>query len=118
MKLSQWKRMFQELTEGIQREVGMPIPALEEFRERIEEAAPIPEKRKVFEDEIDAFLESQPFLRDATSRYLGAKAARAIESSAALREQVRQVLAEEAMTTRKEDDAVDAEKAAAQLEVI
>jgi hypothetical protein len=121
MKLSQWKTLFRELIDGVQSEVGMPIPALEEFRKRIEAAAPIPEKRKAFEDEIEVFLDSQPFLREAASRHLGAKAAQAIESGAALLERVRQVFPEDDIaedeTTKAEESAEETTKAA-QLEII
>jgi hypothetical protein len=92
MKLSEWKALFHGWIDGVQGEVGMPIPALEEFRSRIDEAAPSAEKRKVFEDEFQACVDSQPFLREATSRYLSKKASKAIASATALLGRARQVL--------------------------
>jgi hypothetical protein len=84
MKLSEWKTLYQKWIDGIECEVGIPVPALEEFRARINEAAPFPERRKNFEDEFEALLDNQSFLRKATSRYLGKRAAQAIESATAL----------------------------------
>jgi hypothetical protein len=92
MKLSEWKALFHGWIDGVRGEVGMPIPALEEFRSRIDEAAPSAEKRKVFEDEFQACVDSQPFLREATSRYLSKKASAAIASATALLARARQVL--------------------------
>jgi hypothetical protein len=84
MKLSEWKAVLDDLIEGVQGEVGMAIPALDKFRVRLNEAAPDAQKRKHFEDELEAFLQSQPFLREAATRYQGKKAAQAIESATAL----------------------------------
>jgi len=121
MKLSEWKTIFQELIDGVQGEVGMPISALEEFRARIDNAAPIPEKRKLFEDDIEAFLASQPFLREAASRYLGKKSSEAIESANALLERARQFLPEDDTQPDQpsQDEGSTGElRGAAQLEVI
>jgi hypothetical protein len=90
MKLSEWKSLFQKWIDGIEGEVGMPVPALEEFRARINEVAPVAKRRKQFEDEFQALLNSQPFLREATSRYLAEKATQA--TATALLRRARQVL--------------------------
>src|SRR5258708_8146566 len=84
MKFSEWKTLYQKWIDGIECELGIPVPALEEFRARINEAAPFAGRRKNFEDEFEAFLNNQSFLRKATSRYLGKRAAQAIESATAL----------------------------------
>jgi hypothetical protein len=92
MKLSGWIALYQNLITELQKEVGMPIPALEEFRVRIAEAAPIAERRKAFEDEFDALVDSQSFLREATTRWQRKKAADAIESATALHRRAEQFL--------------------------
>jgi hypothetical protein len=121
MKLSQWKARFQGLIAGVEGEVGVPIPALEEFRAHINEAAPVAEKRKDFEDQLEAFLDSQPFLREATSRYLGREAAKVIGPAAAVLRREQPFLPKDE-TTRDgptENESRDDETAeTAQLEVI
>jgi len=121
MKPSEWKILFQEWIKGVEGEVGMPVPALEEFRARIDGAAPVAEKRKRFEDEFEAFLDSQPFLLEATSRYLGKQASQAIDSATALLKRARRFLPDQETTGDgpTEDETTDDETAeTAQLTVI
>jgi len=84
MKISEWKAAFQGPIDGVQGEVGMPIAALDEFRARLNDAAPDAARRKHFEDELEVFLQSQPFLQEAATRYRGKQASEAIESATAV----------------------------------
>jgi hypothetical protein len=121
MKLSQWKITVQELIDGVQGEVGMQVPTLEEFRARLNDAAPVTEKRKSFEDEIETFLDSQPFLREAASRYLAKKASSAIETAtAAMKEAQRFLPDDQAVRYETTEDKITSEenKDAAQPSVI
>lgn len=81
MKISEWKAVFQGLIDGVQGEVGMPIAALDEFRARLNDAAPDAQRRKHFEDELEAFLHSQPSLREAATRHQGKQATQAVEAA-------------------------------------
>jgi len=92
MKLSEWKAVFQDLIDGVQGEVGMAIPALNEFRARLNEVAPDAQKRRHFEDELEAFLHSQAFLREAATRYESKKASQAIEAATAVMARAQQFL--------------------------
>ncbi len=111
MKLSEWKALFQDLIDGVQSEVGMPIPALDEFRARVNEAAPDPQRRKHFEDELEIFLQSQPFLREAATRHLSKKTSQAIEAATEVLSCAqeflpkRQTTKEEALGEREEETA-------------
>jgi len=107
MKLSQWKPSFEELIDGVQGEVGMPIPALDEFRARLNHAAADPQGRKHFEDELEAFLQSQPFLREAATRYQSKKASRLIGAATEALSHARQFLPRRQTT---KDEPVDDRK--------
>jgi hypothetical protein len=112
MKISQWKTVFQELIDGVQSEVGMPIPALDEFRARLNEAAADAQKRKHFEDELEAFLHSQPFLREAATRSQSKKASQLIEAATALLARARPFLPKRETTKHEavKDEMRDDEK--------
>jgi len=74
LPLSQWKATMEELTDGVQGELGSMIPtktraALHTFRKRLEEKLG-GRRRKRFEQELEAFLQSKPALRAASKRYL------------------------------------------------
>jgi hypothetical protein len=84
MKLSGWTAGLRDLIDGVQDEVGMAIPALDEFRARLSEATPDAQRRKHFEDELESFLHSQPFLREAATRYQNKKASQEVEAATAL----------------------------------
>jgi hypothetical protein len=81
MKIPKWKTVLQELIDGVQSEVGTPIPALGEFRARLNEAAADAQTRKHFEVELEAFLHSQPFLREAATRSQRKEASQLIEAA-------------------------------------
>jgi hypothetical protein len=77
LTLSQWKATMEELIDGVQRELGSTIPtksraALHTFRKRLEKNLGGP-KRKRFEQELEAFLQSKPALRAASKRFLHKK---------------------------------------------
>jgi hypothetical protein len=116
MKLSEWKPSFEDLIDGVQSEVGMPIPALDEFRARLKQAAADPQSRKHFEDELEAFLQSQSFLREATARHLGKKASRAIEIATEVLRRAQQFLPPP--ETTKDEPIDDGKKETAPLDVI
>jgi hypothetical protein len=120
MKLSQWKATFNELIDGVQAEVGMPIPALEEFRARLNDAAPVAEQRKSFEDEAEAFLDSQPFLREAASRYLGRKVSSAIQAATAAMKEAQRFLPDDQAVRYEptENITIEENEDAAQISVI
>src|ERR1700693_5598925 len=101
MKVSDWIALYQNWIAELQNEVGMPIPALEEFRSRIAEAAPIAERRKVFEDEFDALIEGQLFLREATTQWQRKKVAEAIESATAALRQAEKFLPKDELRGNK-----------------
>lgn len=114
MKLSEWVPAMQSLIDGIQGEVDIPVPALDEFRGRLGEAVSSAQTRERFWKELEAFLDSQAFLREATARYLAKKATEALASSAALVERIRQVLpgslrAREEATAQEITDASETE---------
>jgi hypothetical protein len=74
-----------ELLDGVQRELGSAISnktkaALDAFRERICETSAAP-RRKRFERELEAFLQSKPALRAASERYVCEKIPPAIEAA-------------------------------------
>jgi hypothetical protein len=92
MEISRWKTVLGELIDGVQSEVGMPIPALDEFRTRLNEAAADAQTRKRFEDELEAFLHSQPFLREAATQSLRKEASPLIEAATALLKDARRFL--------------------------
>ena len=76
-----------ELLDGVQRELGSAVPnktkaALDTFRGRLEETSTA-RRRKRFEGELEAFLQSKPALRGASERYLGERIPPAIEAAVA-----------------------------------
>jgi hypothetical protein len=80
MRISQWKAVWQDLIDGVQGELGIRVPALDKFRARLDEAR-LSQERKPFDQEIEAFLDSQPFLREAAQRYLSKKASGLLEKA-------------------------------------
>ncbi len=112
MKISEWKTLFQELIDGVQSEVGMPFPALDEFRARVNEVAADAQTRKHFEVELEAFLHSQPLLRDAATRSQSKRASQLIEAATALQARARQFLPKRETTEQEtvKDEIKDDEK--------
>jgi hypothetical protein len=93
MRISeQWKAFWLDVIDGVQGEVGMPVPALNEFRSRLDEAAATARSRKHFADDLAVFLDSQAFLREAQARYLRRKVPEAMELTEALVKRVQEML--------------------------
>lgn len=63
---------MQDLLDGVEKELGSPVATFQLFRVRLNGHG-IARKRKEFERDLEAFLESKPFLRAATQRYLRKK---------------------------------------------
>ncbi len=82
---SQWKATMEEVIVGVQRELGSTIPtktkvALHTFRKRLDENLGA-RRRKRFEQELEAFLQSKRALRAAAKRYLRKKFKASIAAS-------------------------------------
>jgi hypothetical protein len=78
---------MEELIDGVQQELGSSTPtktrvALHTFRKRLDETLGR-RKRKRFEQELEAFLQSKRALRAASKRYLRKKFRRVIKATTA-----------------------------------
>lgn len=93
MNVSDWKALMQDLLGGIEKELGSPVAIFQSFRGRLNEDG-IARKRKQFERDLEAFLESKPFLRAATRRYLRKKAEPALETANVLLRRAEALLAQ------------------------
>jgi len=93
MTTSEWKVLQTDLIHGVEQELGAPIPTLESFRARLNEKD-VARKRKQFERDLEAFLQSKPFLRAATERYLRKKAQPALEAANIALEKAEKILAQ------------------------
>jgi hypothetical protein len=87
MTILEWQALMKELLDGVQRELGSRISrkakdALDAFRKRLDET-PGSRRRKRFEQELEAFLQSKRALRAATERYLCKRISPAIEAALA-----------------------------------
>ncbi len=85
MTSSEWKDVMDDLLDGVEREVRFSARAkikssLNEFRTRLKEILTI-QQRRHFEKELEAFLQSKPFLRGAAERYVCKKLIPALESA-------------------------------------
>jgi hypothetical protein len=74
MTSSDWKIWMEELINGVEQELRSTTPikarvALHTFRGRVSRCRDL-RKRKQFERELDAFLQSKPLLRGAARRYI------------------------------------------------
>lgn len=74
MNRSQWKTLSEDLTRGVERELRASAPskariALREFRSRAKRCR-LKRERRRFDRELEAFLQSTPYLRAATKRHL------------------------------------------------
>jgi hypothetical protein len=93
MTTSKWKDVMADLIDGVERELRSKAQikvegSLNVFRMRLKEVRTI-RTRKQFEQELEAFLRSKPFLRGAAGRYVRKKAIPLIEAAvAALNEAV------------------------------
>jgi hypothetical protein len=76
---------MEDLLDGVEEELRFTVPikvkgSLSLFRTRLKEARTI-RKRRHFEQELEAFLQSEPCLRGAAKRYLRKKITPAIEAA-------------------------------------
>ena len=97
LTFSQWKATMEELIVGVQRELGSTIPpktnvALHTFRKRLDENLGA-RRRKRFELELEAFLQSKRALRAAAKRYLRKKIPPTIKAAIAALNRARRLLA-------------------------
>lgn len=93
MKNAQWKAVMEELLDGVQRELGTPVPKLESFRARLN-GSQVPRERREFEQELEVLLRSKPFLRAATERFLRKKARPVIEAAVSALDEAEAILAQ------------------------
>jgi hypothetical protein len=97
MTLSQWKEVMEELLDGVQQELGSTVPiktkvALNTFRRRLHSTL-VARRRKRFEQELEAFLQSKRALRVAAERYVCKKIPPAIEAAIAVLKRAQRLLA-------------------------
>src|ERR1700730_17189256 len=87
MTISEWRALMLDLLDGVQRELGSMVQTetkatLDAFREHLDESSAL-RKRKRFEQELEAFLQSSPALRGASERYVCEKIPPAIDAAVA-----------------------------------
>ena len=105
MTLPEWKDVMREFIDGVERELGPSIPAntkiaLSAFRRRLNERGIAP-RRKRFERELEAFLESEPVLEAAATQYLRKKIRPAVEEAVVLLKRVETILAKASKKKRR-----------------
>lgn len=71
---SRWKKLMQEILDGVQRELGSKVSAkakvkLDSLRELLNHATTA-RKRKQFEQEVDSFVQGSRAVRAASERYI------------------------------------------------
>jgi uncharacterized protein (DUF2267 family) len=98
LTFSQWKTTMEELIDAVQRELGSTIPiktraVLHTFRKRLKENLG-GRRRKLFEQELEAFLQSKPALRAASKRYLRKKMRQVMKAVTATLKRARRSLAQ------------------------
>ena len=98
LTLLQWKATMEGLIGGVQAEMGAGIPpktraAIDTFRERLEENLS-GRGRKRFEQELEAFLQSNRSLRAASKRYLDKKIRLAVKAAIVELKRMRRLLAQ------------------------
>ena len=98
LSLSQWKATMEELIDGVQGELGSTIPtktnvALHTFRKRLDENLGA-RRRKRFEQELEAFLQSKRALRSASKRYLRKKIRRVLKATTATLKRAQRLLSQ------------------------
>lgn len=99
MTILEWQAVMKGLLDGVQRELGSTVSiktkaALDAFRKRLDET-PVSRRRKPFEQELEAFLQSERALRDATERYLCKRISPAIEAAVAAMKRAQPFLAKD-----------------------
>jgi len=87
---------MEELVDGVQKELGPTVPVktkvgLEAFRKRLRKPL-IARRRKRFEQELEAFLQSERALRTAAQRYIRKKMPPIIKAAVAVMKQARALL--------------------------
>jgi hypothetical protein len=87
MTSSEWEDVMEDLLDGVEQELRSAAPikikgSLNIFRTRLKEVRTV-RKCRHFEQELEAFLQSEPSLRGATERYLCKKTTPAIEAAVA-----------------------------------
>jgi hypothetical protein len=97
MTLSEWKAVMEELLDGVQQELGTAVPiktkvGLDTFRKRLRGTL-VARRRKRFEQELEAFLQSKRALRAAAKRYLRKKIPPAIAAAIAVMKRAQLFLA-------------------------
>jgi len=95
---------MEDLLDGVEEELRFAAPikikgSLNIFRTRLKEARTI-RKRRHFEQELEAFLQSEPCLRGAAKRYLRKKITPALEAVVAATKRALQLL-EKAKRSRR-----------------
>jgi len=99
MTLSQRKACMEELLDGVQQELGSTVPiktkvALDTFRKRLH-GTTVARRRKRFEQELEAFLQSKRALQAAAERYLCKKIPPVIEAAVAVMKRALPLLAKD-----------------------
>ncbi len=92
---TEWKHDMEAFLNGIESELR-PSPAkaqatLQAFRKRLERDS-VGRRRKRFKQELEAVLESNPFLRSATRRYLSKQMQSALKAAAKAQDEAERVL--------------------------
>jgi hypothetical protein len=86
MAASEWKRMWSEFLDGVEKELRSAAPAktkliLDTFRQRFDRDS-VPRRRKRFQRDLEAALERNPLLRAATRRYFFKRMQSALKAAA------------------------------------
>jgi hypothetical protein len=97
MKFSVWRQATEELLDAIEGELRVSVPnktkaALNALRSRLNEND-VARNRKRFAREMDALLESDPFLRAATVRYFRKEIPRVVSAALETLERAKPYLA-------------------------
>lgn len=103
-----WKHMMEDLLNGVEGELRPSVPfktkvVLKAFGKRLIEGR-VARQRKRFEEELEAFLQSEPYLRAATKRYLKKRVIVALRESTRLLKRAAAMLSKhqfEQVQTRK-----------------
>lgn len=103
IKTSDWKRCLEDLLDGVAREIRTTARtetkiALRRFRARLDKIT-VAREREQFERELGNFLQSEPCLRDAGTRYIRKKLPPIVEAAVATLKRAQRVLVQQ--KTRK-----------------
>jgi hypothetical protein len=96
MTIAEWKTCMGDLVDGVERELRRTAPlktklALETFKCRLA-MDPVARRRRPFERELEAFIQSTKGLQSAAERYIGRILPPALEAAAATLERARPYL--------------------------